>query len=430
MQKVFVVDKNGKPLMPCSPKRCRELRATGRTRVYRLKPFTIQLIDREGGETQEIEYKVDAGSKTTGLALVGKFERQGNVVLWAANLQHRGHLIKDALQSRVAARRSRRSRKTRYRKPRFAKVKLMARKRPEGWLPPSLMSRVNNITNWLNKLMKYVPVTKIVSELVRFDLQKLVNPEISGIEYQQGTLQGYEVKEYLLEKWGRACVYCGKDGVPLQVEHIHPKAKGGTNRIGNLTISCAKCNEKKSVRSIGDFLSGKPALLKKIKAQMTRPLKDATAVNATRWKLKEELECFGLPVELSSGGRTKFNRTQQGYKKDHWLDAACVGSSGESVSLGGIKPLQIKAMGRGDRKVVGIPLKSTKPKVRSVGGFKTGCLAILNMPRGKYQGQWIGRICNLRDSNQSLAMKTSLGECWTKVKNFTLLQHSDGYEYA
>ena len=430
MQKVFVVDKNGKPLMPCSPKRCRELRATGRTRVYRLKPFTIQLIDREGGETQEIEYKVDAGSKTTGLALVGKFERQGNVVLWAANLQHRGHLIKDALQSRVAARRSRRSRKTRYRKPRFAKVKLMARKRPEGWLPPSLMSRVNNITNWLNKLMKYVPVTKIVSELVRFDLQKLVNPEISGIEYQQGTLQGYEVKEYLLEKWGRACVYCGKDGVPLQVEHIHPKAKGGTNRIGNLTISCAKCNEKKSVRSIGDFLSGKSALLKKIKAQMTRPLKDATAVNATRWKLKEELECFGLPVELSSGGRTKFNRTQQGYKKDHWLDAACVGSSGESVSLGGIKPLQIKAMGRGDRKVVGIPLKGTKPRVKRVHGFKTGCISVLKRLNGKYKGIWVGRICSVRDTDKKLEMITPLGKARFSFRDFALLQHSDGYEYA
>ena len=428
MQKVFVVDKHGRPLMPCSPTRCKQFKKEGRSRAYRLKPFTIQLIDVEGGETQEVEYKVDAGSKFTGLALVGNFEKQGNVLLWAANLQHRGQAIKNALDSRRSLRRGRRKRKTRYRAARWR-----FRNGIKGGLPPSLMSRVNNITNWLNKLMKYVPVTKIVSELVRFDLQKLVNPEISGIEYQQGTLQGYEVKEYLLEKWGRQCVYCNKKDVPLQVEHIHPRSKGGTHQISNLTVSCGPCNEKKSARSIGDFLSGKPALLKKIKAQMTKPLRDATAVNATRWRLKEELESFGLPVELSSGGRTKFNRTQQGYKKDHWLDAACVGSSGESVSLNGIKPLQIKAMGRGSRQVMktdkyGFP-RGSAGTVKRVNGFQTGDLVKLDQSKGKYAGTWIGRLVGIRSSG-ILDMMTPLGKAGATWKNFTLLQHSDGYEYA
>jgi len=428
MQKVFVVDKNGRPLMPCSPTLCKQFKKEGRSRVYRLKPFTIQLIDVEGGETKDVEYKVDAGSKFTGLALVGNFEKQGNVLLWAANLQHRGQEIKNALESRRSLRRGRRNRKKRYRAARWR-----FRNGIKGGLAPSLMSRVNNITNWLKKLMKYVPVTKIVSELVRFDLQKLVNPEISSIEYQQGTLQGYEVKEYLLEKWGRQCVYCNKKDVPLQVEHIHPRAKGGTNRIGNLTISCAKCNEKKSARSIGDFLSGKPTLLKKIKAQMGKPLKDATAVNTTRWRLKEELESFGLPLELSSGGRTKFNRLQQGYKKDHWLDAACTGSSGESVSLNRIKPLQIKAMGRGSRQVMktdkyGFP-RGSAGTVKRVNGFQTGDLVKLDQPKGKYAGTWIGRLVGVR-SRGILDIMTPLGKAGATWKNFTLLQHSDGYEYA
>ena len=82
-------------------------------------------------------------------------------------------------------------------------------------------------------------------ELVRFDLQKMMNPEISGVEYQQGELAGYEVKEYLLEKWHRRCTYCEKEGVPLQVEHIAAKANGGTNRVSNLCLACEPCNQKK-----------------------------------------------------------------------------------------------------------------------------------------------------------------------------------------
>ena len=71
------------------------------------------------------------------------------------------------------------------------------------------------------------------------------HPEIFGIEYQQGELAGYEVREYLLEKWGRKCTYCGKENIPLQIEHIIPKSKGSSNRISNLAIACEKCNQKK-----------------------------------------------------------------------------------------------------------------------------------------------------------------------------------------
>jgi len=430
MQNVFVVDKHGKPLMPCSPKRCRELKKSGRTKVYRLKPFTIQMLDVEDGQTQPIEYKVDSGSKTTGLALVANFEKQGNKVLWAANLSHRGHLITDLLEKRKAARGSRRHRKTRYRKPRFNKVKLFARKRPEGWLPPSLISRIDNVTNWKRKLDKYVPISKISSESVRFDMQKMENPEIRGVEYQQGTLQGYEVKEYLLEKWGRKCVYCGKDKVPLEVEHIQPRSKGGSDRVGNLTLSCRPCNLKKSNRSIGDFLSSRPALLRKIKSMMTKPLRDAAAVNSIRNRLSEELESFSIPVELSTGGRTKFNRSQQGYPKDHWVDAACVGTSGQSVNLNGIKPLQIKAMGRGDRKMVNCPLGDANPKVRRVKKFKTGCYAVLRKAEGVYKGRWVERVSNVRGSDNKLEMNLLKKKARFLYKDFSLIQHNDGYHHG
>ena len=119
-------------------------------------------------------------------------------------------------------------------------------------------------------------------ELVRFDLQQLENPEISGAEYQQGQLLGYEIREYLLNKWDRKCTYCKTQNIPLQVEHIHPKAKGGSNRISNLCLACEKCNLKKGTQDVKDFLSKKPDLLKQIMAQVKRPLNDAAAVNSTR----------------------------------------------------------------------------------------------------------------------------------------------------
>jgi 5-methylcytosine-specific restriction endonuclease McrA len=161
-------------------------------------------------------------------------------------------------------------------------------------------------------------------ELVRFDLQAQENPEMAGCEYQQGTLAGYELREYLLEKWEGACSYCGQKDLPLQVEHIQARANGGTNRVSNLCLACEKCNLAKGTLDIAAFLKKKPEVLKKILAQAKAPLKDATAVNATRWKLFETLKSTGLPVECGSGGRTKFNRVSRGLEKTHWLDAANV----------------------------------------------------------------------------------------------------------
>ena len=203
-QKVFVLDTNRIPLAPCHAARARQLLNKGFAAVYHRYPFTIILkrsICRSGGRSprplasfgpgseiddKPLRLKIDPGSKTTGIAIVN--DKTGEIE-FAAELNHRGDQIKTNLDKRRAVRRSRRSRKTRYRKPRFDN-----RTRPKGWLPPSLMSRVHNIKTWVNRLRKLCPVKAISMELVRFDTQKMEKPEISGVEYQQGTLQGYEVR--------------------------------------------------------------------------------------------------------------------------------------------------------------------------------------------------------------------------------------------
>jgi 5-methylcytosine-specific restriction endonuclease McrA len=311
MSYVFVLDTNKQPLDPVHPGRARLLLKQGKAAVYRRYPFTLILKAAvEVPQGASLRIKIDPGSKTTGLAVVNDATGQ---VVFAAELTHRGQQIKKALDDRRAIRRSRRHRHTRYRAPRFRN----RRNKQKGWLPPSLESRLSNITAWVDRLRRVCPITAISQELVRFDMQLMENPEISGIEYQQGTLVGYEVREYLLEKWNRTCTYCGKKDLPLQVEHIHPRAKGGTNRVSNLCLACETCNLAKGVRHIREFLANKPDLLKKILAQAKAPLKDAAAVNATRWKLFERLKATGLPIECGSGGLTKYNRSMRELEKSH-----------------------------------------------------------------------------------------------------------------
>ncbi|MGJ5674493.1 MAG: RNA-guided endonuclease IscB [Nostochopsis sp.] len=247
MCKVFVLDTRYRPLNPIHPAMARQLLRNRKATIFRRFPFTIIFKESHpDSPVQPLRLKIDPGAKFTGIALVNDVTGE---VVFAAELKHRGFAIRDALTSRRQLRRSRRARKTRYRKPRF-----LNRTRPEGWLAPCLKSRVENIKTWVERLRKLAPVRAISQELVRFDMQLMRNPEIQGEEYQQGTLAGYETREYLLEKWGRQCAYCGVKDVPLQVEHINPRAKGGSNSITNLTLSCEKCNTKKGTKDIMDTL--------------------------------------------------------------------------------------------------------------------------------------------------------------------------------
>jgi 5-methylcytosine-specific restriction endonuclease McrA len=427
MQRVLVLSNSKKALMPCHPARAKELLKKRKAAVYRRFPFTIILKDRADGDIQPIELKVDPGSKTTGLALVGDFKR-GKRTIFAANLSHRGQMVKDALESRRSLRRSRRARKTRYRAPRF-----LNRPKVKGWLPPSLRSRVDNVQSWAKKLTRFSTVSSIAVETVRFDIQKLENPEISGVEYQQGTLIGYEAREYLLEKWGRMCVYCQKEGVALEVEHIHPKSLGGSNRISNLTIACRLCNERKGNRPIEDFLQNKKDLLAKVIKSAKAPLKDAAAVNASRYAIGNALKIFSLPISFWSGGMTKCNRSKQNYQKDHWVDAACIGESGESVFIHPQhNPLLIKAESRGSRQKClpdpyGFPRTAPKAQKR-VFGFQTGNLIEANVIKGKKIGCYLGRVAVRSTGNFNVKVKGKVVQGISH--NFCrVLQKADGYSY-
>ncbi|MEH1853724.1 MAG: RNA-guided endonuclease IscB [Nostoc sp.] len=426
MSKVFVIDQNKRPLDPIHSAQARQLLRNKKAAVFRQFPFTIILTEsRPDSAVSPLRLKIDPGAKHTGIALIN--DATGEVV-FAAELKHRGFAIRDALISRRQLRRGRRARITRYRKPRF-----LNRTRPEGWLAPSLRSRVENIKTLVEKLGKLSRVEAISQELVRFDMQLIRNPNIEGNEYQQGTQEGYETREYLLEKWGRQCAYCGVKDVPFQVEHIHPRAKGGSNSITNLTLSCEKCNTKKGTKDIKDFLKLDPSKLTKILAQAKRPLADAAAVNTTRWALFRVLKETGLSIETGSGGLTKFNRNQQKLEKTHWLDAACVGKSTPILNTKGIKPLLITANGHGSRQSCrtdkfGFPNRHV-PREKIHFNFQTGDIVSSVVTTGKKVGQYVGKVAIRSSGSFNISTKNGLVQ-GISHKFCKLIHAKDGYSYA
>jgi 5-methylcytosine-specific restriction endonuclease McrA len=411
---VFVIDTDKQPLNPIHPAEARLLLSQRKSAVFRRYPFTIILKEaKRNVEIKPLTLKLDPGSKTTGIALL-----QGDKILFGAELTHRGQAIKASLESRRSLRCSRRNRQTRYRQARF-----LNRTRPEGWLAPSLQHRVETTLTWVNKFIKLAPIGSIVQELVRFDLQQLENPEISGIEYQQGELAGYEVREYLLNKWGRKCAYCGVENVPLQVEHIYPKTKGGSDRISNLCLACDSCNKEKGTQDVKQFLAKKPDILKH--------LKDAAAVNSTRWALLSRLKETGLPVLTGSGGLTKFNRTRLKLPKTHWLDAACVGQV-ESLSVITSKPLLIKATGHGTRQMCrtdkfGFPSRYV-PRNKFVKGFQTGDIVKAIVTCGKKIGEYVGRVA-VRSTGSFNISASELVQ-GISHKYCKIVHRKDGYSYT
>jgi 5-methylcytosine-specific restriction endonuclease McrA len=426
MSKVFVIDTDKRPLDPIHSAQARQLLRNKKAAVFRRFPFTIILKEsRSDSAVSPLRLKLDPGAKTTGIALVNDLTGE---VVFAAELKHRGFAIRDALTSRRQLRRSRRTRKTRYRQPRF-----LNRTCPEGWLAPSLQSRIENIKTWVKKLRNLARIEAISQELVRFDMQLMANPDIQGKEYQQGTLAGYETREYLLEKWGRQCTYCGAKDVPFQVEHIHPRAKGGSNSITNLALSCEKCNTKKGTKDIKDFLKKDPSKLEKILKQAKRPLADAAAVNTTRFALLFVLKATGLPVETGSGGLTKFNRSQKKLEKTHWIDAACVGQSTPILNIKGVKPLLITANGHGSRQSCrtdkfGFPNRHCS-RTKFHFGFQTGDIVKSVVKTGKKVGEYIGRIATRATGSFNISTRNGLVQ-GISYKICKTIHKKDGYSYS
>ena len=450
MSKVPVLDTHKRILEPCHPAVARRLLRNRQAAVYKRYPFTI-ILKREVADVKTTDYtlSIDPGAKCTGLAIT---DAENNIVA-CFELHHRGSAIKKRLSDRASYRRSRRTRKLRYRSPRWQN---RSRKAPvltadgwqyqsfgqssKGWVAPSLMSRVFNIHTWVQRLSKIYPVTRLAFEYVKFDIQLMDNPEISGVEYKEGDLFEMEVWEYLLEKFGRKCFYCGAKDVPLEKEHILPKAKGGMNRVSNLTVSCHACNTKKGNRHPDEIEGDFGKRVRSAFRVARRPIKDTQAVNTIRWKIVETLKATGMPIVYGTGGKTKWHRKQAGLPKTHYYDAACVASVPNTPTPHSV--LAIHAVGYGHRGDLGdyqtkqqAPgFKSPYKRIEHTGGFQKLDTVEMNTKKG----QFVGCLNTFDKTPDGKPQKLRIKTDWTasgdgrrsgNVTQLRCIQKRDGYAY-
>lgn len=460
---VITLDKRKKPLGFCTERRARKLLEKRRACVYRYYPFTIIIkdIDTRKMDKEDLptyRMKIDPGSKTTGVSIV---REEDNTVVLFAQIEHRGQQIKKNLDTRRMTRRNRRSRETRYRRCKYKDGGNFDSQRPEGWLPPSVKSIGDNIISWVKRFQKLINIQYVSFEAVRFDTQLMDNPNIQGEEYQQGTLLGYEIREYLLDKYGHTCQYCGgvsQDPI-LEWEHIQPKSKGGSDSVKNATLACRTCNQEKGNLPLSQWKEKEDAILNNKKASSKRKqlaqarLKGINAVeqhkpqgismrycawvNSTRRYVEKHLyELFHSEnVECASGGRTKYNRTKLQLPKDHHYDALCVGQvpeEGYKDQTNGFV-LHIKAIGRGSRfrgkiNKCGIITNKLKRCPKKRFGFQNGDIVAADVPKGKYAGHHVGRVMTRARGSFDIR-RTDGALVGVNYKYCRLLQHDSGYQY-
>ena len=326
--KVYVLNQQGHPLMPCSPAKARHLLNDRKAKVKKRTPFTIQLIYGSSGYTQEVILGVDAGSKTIGLSASTATEE-----LFSAEVKPRNDVV-DLLSTRRAFRRARRNRKTRYRKPRFNNRVCSKHK---GWLAPSVEVKIQEHITPIKMVCRILPVSKVVIETAEFDLQLLKAIEEGssaprGEDYQKGEMYGhYNVRQYVLWRDGYACQCCGahatkQSEVRLHVHHLESRKMGG-NAPSNLITLCESCHK----RHHSGLLTEKD--LKKRKRKSTR---DATFMGIMRKTLMQRL-CSELPIPVveTKGYITKATREKLlVLPKNHTNDALAIaqGKQGFTVS--------------------------------------------------------------------------------------------------
>lgn len=313
---VYVLDKTGHPLMPTERHgKVRRMLKSGEAIVVKRCPFTIQLTYRSTGRVQPVSLGIDAGSKTIGVSatIEGK-------VLYEAEVTLRNDIV-DLLSTRRECRKTRRNRKTRYRKPRFDN-----RTRKDGWLAPSIQNKVDTHLKVVENVFRILPISKIIVEVASFDIQKIKNPDIEGKEYQQGEQLGFwNVREYVLFRDGHACQCCkgkSKDKI-LNVHHIESRKTGG-DAPNNLITLCETCHK--------GYHAGTVKLPKTIHRGMS--FKDATFMGIMRWAFYNKLKEVYPNVSLTYGYITKNTRIQNDLPKGHHIDARCISGNSTAKTTG------------------------------------------------------------------------------------------------
>lgn len=310
---VYVLNKQGKPIMPCKEAKARKLLKQNKAKIVKHEPFTVQLLFDCENQTQEVNLGIDAGSKHIGVSATT--EKQ---VLYEADVELRNDIV-DKLSSRREARKTRRNR-LRYRPARFNDRVKSKRK---GWLAPSIEQKINAHIQVIKHLYEILPITKLIVETAQFDIQKINNPEISGEEYQQGEQLGFwNVREYVLFRDNHECQCChgkSKDNI-LNVHHIESRRTGG-NAPGNLITLCETCHKAYHKGEI------------KLNLKRGKNYRDAAFMGIMRKTLLNRLCAIYPNVCETYGYITKNVRIENSLPKEHYIDARCISGNPKANPL-------------------------------------------------------------------------------------------------
>lgn len=338
---VYVQDINGNPLMPTTRHgKVRRLLKNNKAVVVNLCPFTIRLTYETTNYKQEITLGVDTGTKHVGLSATTKSKE-----LYSSEVILRSDIV-DLLSTRREQRRTRRNR-LRYRKPRFYN-RVGANK--SNWIAPSIQQRIDSHIKIVSDVYKILPVSKLIIEVAQFDTQKIKNPDITNIEYQQGDQLGFwNVREYVLTRDNHKCQHCkgkSKDKI-LNVHHIESRKTGGDSPSNLITLCETYHNE---------FHKGNIDL----KVKREKSLRDAAVMGIMKWRLYEILKSTLPNVSMTFGYITKYNRIHNDIEKSHVSDAFVISKNFNAKRLN--FSYKIKLVRRHNRQIhkMKIPKGGTK----------------------------------------------------------------------
>jgi N6-L-threonylcarbamoyladenine synthase len=405
---VYVINKHGAPLMPCKPRKARLLLKDGKAKVIKRTPFMIQLLYGSSGYKQPITLGVDPGYKSVGLSVVTDVDEANE--LFAAVVHLRTDVV-ELLSTRRQYRRGRRSRKTRYRAPRFNN-----RRRGKGWLAPSVQHRLDTHLRVVYRVHQLLPITSIVVEVAQFDIQKIKNPNISGVEYQQGEQFGFwNVREYVLWRDNHRCRNCkgkSKDKI-LEVHHLESRKTGG-NAPNNLVTLCKTCHDA--------YHSGVLSL----EIKRGSLFRTTSFMGIIRWTLYNKLKDVYSNVKVTYGYVTKYRRINAGLEKSHFVDARCI--AGKPDAVPSEKVYIYKAIRKNNRQLHRATfakggVRQSKRKIKSLHGFSLHTKVKLSDKTGFISSLRKSGIFTVKDVSGNKVVETT-------YKKLQPLEHFNGFRVA
>jgi len=417
--RVFVKNMRGQALMPCSKRKARLLLKQKKAEIVGYKPFTIQLTYATGEAKQEVVVGVDEGAKHIGIAIVsqGKVLAKGEI-----ELRQNVHSL---LTARAQYRRSRRFRKTRYRKARF-----LNRRKPEGWLPPSIQAKLDANFAWIDKFCSLVPNPKLRIEVGKFDTAKMINPEIQGVDYQQGQTYGYyDVRYFVFARDEYTCQVCKKKGKILHTHHIVYRSEGGTDRADNLITVCTDCHTSKNHKPGGIFWKWMKER-KKVKQYKEPPFMNTLRIRTFR-KYPD--------AEITYGSETSPKRKELGLGKTHYNDAIAIADAEcikeNSASVFYIKQFRKKkrslheATPRKGRKSPNVTQKRNSKNTKFASGLFLNDEVVFRGKRG-WVSSFTGNSVRIWDISGEYVKMQEKNYSQVPISKVRRLSHNNGWQYC